>query len=137
MSARLWWSSSCGRLELQLTEEQARSASHQGQCDEDVAALARVPEVAAQLAAFDPEHLRAELRGYGAWDDAELADHEQNLQRILWLAAGDIVENSAEHRPPSSDRARCPDCGVPTIPDAEHLDADAMRCDACTSRGEP
>lgn len=94
MDARLWWTSSCGRLELQLTLEQARSASHQGRCDENVAALAQVPEVAAQLAAFDPDALRRELEGYGAWDEAELADHAQNLQRVLWLAAGDIVEET-------------------------------------------
>ena len=29
---------------------------------------------------------------YGAWDDEERTDHDQNLQRILWLAAGDITE---------------------------------------------
>jgi hypothetical protein len=36
--------------------------------------------------------LSAELKEYGAWDAEELADHEQNLQRILWLASGDITE---------------------------------------------
>jgi large repetitive protein len=33
------------------------------------------------------------LDEYGAWDDKELRDHAQNLQRILWLACGDIVDN--------------------------------------------
>lgn len=102
---RLWWSSSCGRLELQLTVEDARSASHQGQCDEDVEALSRVPYVAEQLAGFDPDTLRKDLREYGAWDAAELADHEQNLQRILWLAAGYMVEN------PPVDWEDCGSCG--------------------------
>jgi hypothetical protein len=32
------------------------------------------------------------LKEYGAWDRQELADHDQNLQRILWLAACDITE---------------------------------------------
>jgi hypothetical protein len=45
------------------------------------------------LERIDAEALRKELREYGAWDDQELTDHEQNLQRILWIAAGDIVEN--------------------------------------------
>lgn len=91
----VWWSSSSGRLELQLTLEQARSASHQGQCDEDVRALSADPAIAAQTVQWKPEDVRDELRGYGSWDAAELADHEQNLQRMLWLAAGDIAENQA------------------------------------------
>lgn len=87
-----WYSSSCGRIEIQMTTEQAQSASHQGQCDDDVRALSQAPDIARQLSAIDPAALRAELRGYGAWDETELADHPQNLQRVLWLAAGDIVE---------------------------------------------
>lgn len=41
-----------------------------------------------------PEDLKRKLREYGAWDDEELADHAQNLQRILWIAAGDITERN-------------------------------------------
>lgn len=90
----MWWCSSSGRIEIQMTKAQAASASHQGQCDDDVMALSRVPKIARQLAKIDPETLRRELDEYGAWDDAELADHDQNLQRILWLAAGDIVDGN-------------------------------------------
>jgi len=79
-------------ITLQMTMDQARSASHQGQCDADVEALSRVPVIARQLRKLDADTLRRELREYGAWDADELADHEQNLQRILWLAAGEIVE---------------------------------------------
>ncbi len=90
----MWYTSGCGRIELQLTTKQAQSASHQGQCDEDVKALSQVPSVARQLAKIEPDTLARELKEYGAWDANELADHEQNLQRLLWLAAGDIVEES-------------------------------------------
>ena len=31
--------------------------------------------------------LRKHLKGYGAWDAGELCDHQQNLQRTLWLWA--------------------------------------------------
>lgn len=55
-------------------------------------ALSRVPYIEEQLATIDPALLRDELREYGAWDDEQLADHEQNLQRLLWLACGDIVD---------------------------------------------
>jgi hypothetical protein len=89
-----WASTSSGRIELQMSLDEARSASHQGSCDEDVQALSRVPHIAAQLAGIDPALLASELKEYGAWDDEDLADHEQNLQRLLWSLAGDIVEES-------------------------------------------
>jgi len=88
----LWFTSSSGRIELQMTMEQAESASHSGDCDEDVQELSKVPAIAEQLAKIDPALLAAELKEYGAWDDEERTDHDQNLQRILWLAAGDITE---------------------------------------------
>lgn len=90
------FSTSSGRIELQISLSDAQSASHQGQCDDDVQALSEVPYIADQLAKVDPELLKAELSEYGAWDDSELSDHAQNLQRLLWLACGDIVENEAQ-----------------------------------------
>lgn len=88
-----WFSSSSGRIEFQIKYDDARGASHQGQCDDDVRDLSRVPYVAEQLARIDPADLRRELKEYGAWDAEELADHDQNLQRLLWLACGDIRED--------------------------------------------
>jgi hypothetical protein len=82
------------RFSLVLTKEQGLSASHQGQCDEDVRALSEVPAIARQLRLLRPEDVAAELKEYGAWDAEELADHAQNVQRILWLAAGNIREES-------------------------------------------
>lgn len=89
-----WFTSSSGRIELRMTLEQAQSASHPGRCDDDVLALSEVPEIAAQLARLDPALVSAELEGSGAWDDAERADHDQNLQRLLWIAAGDISDEA-------------------------------------------
>lgn len=91
---KIWWTSSSGRIDLEMTLEQAQGAAHQGQCDEDVLVLSRVPEIASQLAAIDPALLSYELREYGAWDEDERKDHEQNLQRLLWLAANDIKEGN-------------------------------------------
>jgi hypothetical protein len=88
----LHWSSSSGRIELQITREQARSAAHGGQCDNDVKALSQNPMIAGQLSVLAPEMVSNELRDYGAWDAEELADHEQNLQRLLWCACGDLNE---------------------------------------------
>lgn len=36
----------------------------------------------------DSSDCAAYLRGYGAWDDEELSNHEDNLMRLLWLTAG-------------------------------------------------
>ena len=80
-------------IELQITKSQAESASHQGQCDNDVLALSKIPAISRQLNKIKPDVLRCELNEYGAWDDIELSDHEQNIQRILWVACCDIAEN--------------------------------------------
>ena len=89
----MWFTSSCGRIELNVTRAQAASAAHPGQCDDDIKALSQHPKIKRQLAKIDPAILAAELKGYGAWDEQELADHAQNLQRILWIACGDIHES--------------------------------------------
>ena len=88
----MWWTTGSGRIELQLTKAQARGASHSGQCDVDVRELSQHPSIERQLCRLDPDLVRAELREYGAWEDRELQDHAQNLQRLLWLAAGDIAD---------------------------------------------
>ena len=89
----MWFTSSHGTIEIEMTLAQAQSATHPGPCDSDVLALSNHRKIRRQLERIDSEALRKELREYGAWDDQELANHEQNLQRILWIAAGDIVEN--------------------------------------------
>lgn len=37
--------------------------------------------------------IREHLTGYGAWDRAQLCDHQQNLRRLLWVWAHDIHES--------------------------------------------
>lgn len=77
---------------LEMSEDQARGASHQGQCDDDVAALVDAPNIARQLDAINPQAIARELREYGAWGAEELADDAANRARIVWIAAGNIVE---------------------------------------------
>lgn len=88
----MYWSSSSGKIELNITKRQAAGATHQGQCDTDVMELSQVPTIRRQLNRVDPGALRQELSEYGAWDEVELANHADNIQRLLWLAAGDITE---------------------------------------------
>lgn len=91
----MWWTESLGRIELQITLEQARACSHPGPCDADVAALRQVPAIRRQLDKLKPELVAECLREYGAWDDDELADHQANLNRLLWVATNDIAEEHA------------------------------------------
>lgn len=88
-----WFSTSSGRIELKISKSNAQFGCHQGQCDDDVLELSKKPAIARQLKKIDPALLRDELREYGAWDDAELQDHDANLMRILWIACGDINDS--------------------------------------------
>lgn len=87
-----WWSESLGRIELQIAREDAESASHPGPCDADVARLRDVPYIREQLDRLPPALVAECLREYGAWDAEELTDHDANLDRLLWIACGDISE---------------------------------------------
>ena len=90
----MWFSTSSGRIELQITKNEARIGSHQGQCDADVLALSKTPRIRRQLAKLNPALVRDELREYGAWEEDELMDDAQNLQRLLWIACGDVAEDN-------------------------------------------
>ena len=82
--------------ELTMSLGDARCASHQGQCIQDVQDLVKDAEIASQLDAIGPDMIRKELKEYGAWDEEELMDDESNRERFVWLAAGDIVEDEKE-----------------------------------------
>jgi hypothetical protein len=91
-----YYSSSCGRIELSIKLSDAEKGYHSGACDSDIADLLTVPYIAAQINAINPELLAAELSGFGAWNAEELADHEENKNRILWIACGEIVDRQFE-----------------------------------------
>ena len=83
---------SFNRFELNITKAQVLATWHPGAMDDDIAALSKVPGIARQLKKLDPEQVRAELAEYGAWNEEELQDHAQNLQRVLWLGVCAIWE---------------------------------------------
>lgn len=82
------------RFEIQLTKKQAEIGGHQGKCDDDIDYLLAIPKIKRRLNRIDPNKIRAELKEYGAWDDQELNDIEQNQKRILWIACGNIIEEA-------------------------------------------
>lgn len=80
------------RFELQMTQQQAKSASHSGQCDADVTLLCRDQKIIRQLDRIGADKIREELEEYGAWEEDQLKDDAANRHRIVWIAAGNIVE---------------------------------------------
>lgn len=82
------------RFQLQMTLAQANGASHQGQCAEGVKALCSLPHIKRQLRKISDDDLASELKEYGAWDEEELQDRVANEERIVWIAAGNIVEEN-------------------------------------------
>ena len=81
------------RFSITMTLKLAASCSHRGECYDDVMAALELPVIRRQLAKIDNATLAAELKEYGAWNEAELSDRAQNDARIIWIAAGDIREN--------------------------------------------
>jgi hypothetical protein len=90
----MWYSTSSGRIELQISKAQAARGYHSGRCDDDIEALRREPAIRRQLDKISPALLADELREWGAWSDQELSDHADNQARLLWLACGDIIDNT-------------------------------------------
>lgn len=92
----IYASSSSGRLELALTREQIDSIPRQGAADDAIAALLQEPSIAAQTAQWGAQTLSAELKEYGAWDDTERADHDANIERMVWLLVGSAQDEDLQ-----------------------------------------
>lgn len=87
-----FWSSSSGRIELDIPKGLASLGYHSGACDSDIEELMNIDSIWHQLSKIAPKVLSDELKEFGAWDSEELANHEDNLARILWIACGDLVD---------------------------------------------
>ena len=84
-----------GELELDIKLEDARKGYHQGQCDDDIAELQKVPYIKEQLNPIPYDVLAAILDNYGCEYDS--GDDKEELEgTVLWLACGDVIENARE-----------------------------------------
>lgn len=88
----MYYISGSGRIELQLTMNQALTGSHTGDCEADIKYLRQVPAIKRQLKKLDPETVAKELAEFGCWTGSQLAIHDDNLTRILWIACCDIAD---------------------------------------------
>lgn len=78
------------RFSRHVSKRLAQSISHQGACDADVAWFIKHYRTTCK----DAQALANWLRKYGAWDAEQLADHDANIERAVWLLAGDIVDGN-------------------------------------------
>lgn len=90
--SKKYWSDSSGVLTLSFTRAQVYSVPCQGSADEAVHRLSLMPSILIQFAFISDSSMRSILRPYGAWDDSELEDRQDNIHRLLWLACLDIQE---------------------------------------------
>lgn len=81
---------------LEVPDWVVDSCPQSGNCDNALAEFREDDEVKAELDKLDPEQLKKELAEYGAWDDEQLNNHDENLTRILWIAIGNIWEEKHE-----------------------------------------
>jgi len=99
MSTKLTtWSTSSGRITLELSIARAKACLHSGPCDNDVMCHAQASEIKCQLDSIDNDTLISELEEYGAWTKEELQaeDRQDNLERLLWIACGDVMDDERE-----------------------------------------
>ena len=80
--------------DLRMTRKDAESVSHSGDCSHDVEILIQKKYIKKQISALNPDKLRKELKEYGAWDETELNDHNENIKRWLWISGNDITESN-------------------------------------------
>jgi hypothetical protein len=77
---------------IELPVEIIKMCPLQGAADSAIAHMRTLPEVIKELEGIDPEKLKKELKEHGEWDENELSNHNDNLDRILWIACSDIQE---------------------------------------------
>jgi hypothetical protein len=86
------------RFELNIPLTFVNSCTQPGQdASDDVDLALKDQSIDDQLGLIDPDLIREELKEYGAWDEEELSDDYENMQRIVWIAACNAKDELFEH----------------------------------------
>lgn len=96
VKALVWWSSSCGCIELQLNTIDCAKINTSGPSDREVKELSNRPEIVEQLDKINNNIMAKVLDECGCWTDQQLTIREDNIQRLLWLAACDTDDDEQE-----------------------------------------
>jgi hypothetical protein len=94
---KIWWSSGCGRIELQIPEPAIAACSHSGQCDTDV----EFWEPQIDWSTITRKDMETVLKEYGAWDDLQTVPAKTLRERLTWIACGDLDEEDNKEEVPS------------------------------------
>jgi hypothetical protein len=79
---------------LNIEESDIDSLTCSGDCTEAAREAINSPYLREQLNTIPDEDLVRELSEYGAWDDDELQDREDNEMRLVWVLAGSIADGA-------------------------------------------
>lgn len=77
---------------LNITKAVANECSRSGNNEYSVNYYMNLPKYKKQLLKLDKEQVKQELNDLGAWEDDELKNHEDNLQRLFWVSCGNISD---------------------------------------------
>ena len=86
-----WISSSCGRVEVVVPGETLIDLTASGPVD-DAAEYWSHEGRTWGWGDVDPSDVAVDLAEYGAWDEEDLKDEDQNRERFLWTASGMVTE---------------------------------------------
>ena len=81
-------------IECKFTKKCINDCTHRGRSDDDVAFW--VKELRSYLDKIPADLIRRCLKSYGAWNDEELQDDEENLHRFIWCATGQAKDNEKD-----------------------------------------
>lgn len=77
---------------LNITKVVATERSQSGNNEYSVYYYMNLPKYKRQLSKIDKTELVNELNDLGVWEDSELENHNDNLQRIFWLSCSNIMD---------------------------------------------
>lgn len=80
------------RLQLEIPRRAWRDCSGPGPADGPVEYW--IDRCGIRWEEIDPESIRSELKEYGAWNEEELSDDEENRRRIFWIACGNLYDEA-------------------------------------------
>jgi hypothetical protein len=89
------WQAGSGRnITLDINTYWVDVCSSPGPCDNAVVEALEDPDIIEQVKMWDQEELADELSEYTDWD---VSDHRENIERMLWIACGDIRESPEDY----------------------------------------
>lgn len=81
-------------LELELPIENILDIAQSGDNSEAVEEVLKLKMVQEQIKLLDKEKIVKCLEDYGAWDDEELSNHDENIKRLIWIGSWNYFDEN-------------------------------------------